>query len=147
MKSVLLSIVAALAVAPLAWADDVTVKLSDVHLCCDSCVKSVDKAVATVDGAKDTCDKTAKEIVITAPDKATAQKAVDALTKAGFFGTCTDPDIKVNASTGAKGDKVQTLKVEGIHMCCPKCVKGLNAAKTDIRYGRMKIRAMIRITR
>lgn len=132
MKSIFLSIVAALALVQVARADEVTVKISDVHLCCDSCVKGVDKAVADVDGVKAVCDKTAKTVTITAPDAATAQKAADALVKAGFFGTCLDAGVKMDASTGAKGAKVQTLKVEGIHLCCPKCVKGLNAAVKDV---------------
>lgn len=116
-----------LALVPLSQAD-VTVTLSNVHLCCNSCVKGADKAVATVDGAKGVCDKDAKTIAITAPDNATAQKVADALVKAGFFGDSSDPAIKIDASTGAKGAKVQSLTVKGVHLCCPKCVKAVHAA-------------------
>jgi copper chaperone CopZ len=132
MKSILLSIVAALALVQFARADEVTVKINDVHLCCDSCVKGVNKAVEGIDGIKCTADKTTKVVEITGPDTATVQKVADALTKAGYFGTCSDPSIKLDASTGAKGEKVQSLKVEGVHLCCPKCVKAVNAALKDV---------------
>lgn len=131
MKSVLLSLVAALALVQAVRADDVTVKIKDVHLCCDKCVDGVGKAVAGVDGAKAVCDKTAKVVTITAPDVATAQKAADALVKAGFFGEA-DGGVKMDASTGAENEKVKTLKIKGVHMCCPKCVKGFNAAIKDV---------------
>jgi copper chaperone CopZ len=132
MKSIFLSIVTALAFIPLAQAADVTVKITDVHLCCDSCVKGVTNALKGVDGATATADKTTKVVEITGPDTATVQKAADALTKAGYFGVCSDPSIKLDSSTGAKGAKVQTLKVEGVHLCCPKCVKAVNAALKDV---------------
>jgi copper chaperone CopZ len=131
MKSILLSIAVALALVQTTRADDVTVKIKDVHLCCDSCVKGVAKALEGIDGVKAACDKTEKTVTLTASDTATAQKAADALVKAGFFGEA-DSGIKMDATTGAKGEKVQTLKIEGVHMCCPKCVKGFNAAIKDV---------------
>src|SRR5262245_31095381 len=84
--------------AAFAWsaqAADTSVKLSNVHLCCNSCVKGVDKALTGVTGAKAQSDKDAGTVSITAPDKATAQKAVDALVAAGYFGTSSNPAIKV----------------------------------------------------
>lgn len=127
MKSLLLSLAAVFAVAQLAQAD-VTVKLTKVHLCCGSCVKGAEKALSTVDGLTPKIDKDTDTISITAPDLATAQKAVDALTKAGYFGETEDAGIKIDASTGATGTKVQSLKIEGVHLCCPKCVKAVHAA-------------------
>jgi copper chaperone CopZ len=132
MKSVFLSIVTALAFVHLAQAADVTVKISDVHLCCDGCVKGVAKAVAGIDGVTATADKETKIVEITGPDTATVQKAADALIKAGYFGVSSDPGIKIDSSTGAKGEKVQSLKVEGVHLCCPKCVKAVNHALQDV---------------
>ena len=132
MKSILLSIVTALALVHSSLAEDVTVHISDVHLCCDSCVKGVSKAVAGIDGVKASADKETKIVEITGPDKATVQKAADALIKAGYFGVSSDPSIKIDATTGAKGEKVQTLKVEGVHLCCPKCVKAVNVILKDV---------------
>jgi copper chaperone CopZ len=132
MKSIFLSIVTVLAFAHLTQAEDVTVKITDVHLCCDNCVKGVAKAVAGIDGIKATADKETKVVEITGPDTAAVQKAADALIKAGYFGQSSDASVKIDSSTGAKGEKVQSLKVEGVHLCCAKCVKALNAALKDV---------------
>jgi periplasmic mercuric ion binding protein len=132
MKSLFLSLVAVLALTPLTRADDVTVKLSKVHLCCDKCVNAVTKVVSKVDGVTAVSDKKASTIVLTASDAATLQKGVDALLKAGFFGESSDAGIKVSTDTGAKGEKVQSLKVEGVHLCCPSCVKAINKALADV---------------
>ena len=61
-----------------------------------------------------------------APDQATVQKAADALVAAGYFGTSSDPAIKLKAMSGAKKGKVQSLKVTGVHLCCDKCVTSVN---------------------
>jgi periplasmic mercuric ion binding protein len=132
MKSLLLSLVVALALAPIARAADVTVTVSKVHLCCGKCVKGAEKTVALVDGATCVADQTNRTIVVTAPDAATAQKALDALVKAGFYGKTKDEGFKINDETGAKGEKVQTLKVQGVHLCCPNCVKAVNKALADV---------------
>jgi copper chaperone CopZ len=105
-----------------ARAADTNVTLSDVHLCCGSCVTNANNVLAGVAGAKGTCDRTAHTIAITAPDQATAQKAVNALVAAGFFGKSSDSAIKVEALSGAKDGKVQTLEVAGVHLCCNSCV-------------------------
>lgn len=121
-----------LAIAPLAAFAEVSVQLSDVHLCCDSCVKGVTKAVAPVSGASAVSDKDAETVTITAPDQATAQKAVNALVTAGYFGTSNNPAIKVSAATGASDAKVQSLMVEGVHLCCKKCVTAVNNAVNKV---------------
>ena len=124
MKLFTTSIALAFVLALAARAEDVTAKISDVHLCCGKCVKIAQKTVASVDGAKATVDKDAGTITITAPDKATAQKATDALSGAGFFGTSTD--VTLDASTGAKDTKVQTLEIKDLHLCCDSCVKAVD---------------------
>ena len=113
-------------------AADSTVTLSHVHLCCDKCVKGVDTAVARVAGASDSCDKAAGTVTLTAADKATLQKAVNALAGAGYFGESSDAAIRVPARTGAKDAKVKSLTVSGVHLCCPKCVKAVNAAVSKV---------------
>jgi copper chaperone CopZ len=132
MKSILLSIIAALAFAQMAQAQDVTVKISDVHLCCGGCLTGVSNAVSGIDGVKATADKESRVVEITGPNTAAVQSAADALVKAGFFGVSSDPSIKISSDTGAKGVKVQSLKVEGVHLCCPKCVKAVNAALSEV---------------
>lgn len=107
---------------------ETTVKLTNVHLCCNSCVKGVEKAVATVSGVTAVSDKDAGTVTLTAPDAATAQKAADALVAAGYFGKSEAADVKLTSTTGAKDAKVSTLAVNDVHLCCAKCVKAVDAA-------------------
>ena len=108
------------------------VKLSEVHLCCANCVKGVDKALTGVTGVTAKSDKDAGTVVLTAPDTAAAQKAVDALVAAGYYGKSSDAAIKVMAHTGAKDGKVSTLKVSGVHLCCDKCVTAVNGVVSNM---------------
>ncbi len=118
----------ALAFAISVHAADVTAKLSDVHLCCQSCVKGAEKAVSKVDGVTVSCDKDAGTVALTGPDTATVQKGIDALVGAGYYGKCSDAGFTVASTTDAKDQKVQTLGVQGVHLCCDKCVKAVNKA-------------------
>jgi len=115
-----------------ARAADVTVKISDVHICCQSCEKAIDKIVAGVPGATVAVDQDAGAVTLTAADTATVQKAADALVAGGFYGKSSDPSIKINADTGAKDQKVQSLKIKGVHLCCGHCVKSLNEALATV---------------
>jgi len=128
MKNLFASAILGLALAFSAQAADVSVKLTDVHLCCQSCVKGVQKAVGQVPGVTAEADMDEGTVNLIGPDTATVQKAVDALTSAGYFGKSSNASIKVNADTGAKDQKVQSLQVEGVHLCCGKCVKSVNEA-------------------
>jgi len=121
-----------LALAVSVRAADVSVKLTDVHLCCQSCVKGVQKAVGQVPGVTAEADMDEGTVNLVGPDTATVQKAVDALTAAGYFGKCSDASIKVNTDTGAKDQKVHSLQVDGVHLCCGKCVKSVNAALSTV---------------
>ena len=128
MKKLILSVIPALALAMSAQAGDVSTKITGVHICCPSCVKGVDKAVAEVPGVTAAASQDDGTVTLTGPDTATVQKAADALVAAGYFGKSSDPAIKINADTGAKGQKVKDLNVEGVHLCCGKCVKAVGKA-------------------
>lgn len=132
MKKSVIVLLATAALAVSAQAES-TVKLSGVHLCCKSCVKGVDKAVGTVSGASAASDADAETVTITAPDDATAQKAVDALVAAGYYGKSENPAIKVGETSGAQDGKVSTLAVNDVHLCCGKCVKAVNAALGEVK--------------
>ena len=132
MKNSVASIMIACALTLSARAADVTAKISDVHLCCQGCVKGVEKAVGEVKGATASVDKDAGTVNLTGPDPATVQKAADALVAAGYFGKSSDAGIKLAADTGAKGEKVQTLKLEGVHLCCGKCVSTVDKAVKSV---------------
>lgn len=110
-----------------------TVKLSNVHLCCKGCVTGVEKAVKKVSGVTVTADADAETVTLTAPDTATAQKAVDSMVDAGYFAKSEDPTVKVRDNSGAKDGKVTTLTVTDVHLCCGKCVKAVAAALGDVK--------------
>ena len=134
MKLLAASLATALTLAFSAQAADVTAKLSEVHLCCKKCVAGVEKAVGKVDGVKAEADKDAGTITLTGADNETVQKAVDELTKSGFFGKSDNADIKVRGRTGARGagKQMDKMEVEGVHLCCDKCVTTLNDALKDV---------------
>ena len=124
MKAIL-STLLALALFAFTVQADVTVKVSDVHLCCGKCVNGVKKAVATVPGVTADVDQDGGTVTLTGPDNDTLQKAADALTTAGYYGTTGDSPVKLSAATGAKGAKVTTLTITGVHICCGSCAKAV----------------------
>jgi len=115
-----------------AAAGESTAKINGVHLCCKSCVTGVEKAVETVPGTKAEVDQDAGTVTLTGPDTPTVQKAADALVAAGYFGKSSDSNIHLVANNGAKDEKVQSLKVEGVHLCCGKCVKAVDRAVKSV---------------
>ena len=132
MKTLFASLLALATLAFTVSAADVSVKITDVHLCCPKCVSGVKKAVATVTGVTAQIDQDEGDVTLTVPDTATVQKATDALTDAGYFGKTTDTGIKISSETGAKGVKVSSLKITGVHLCCGKCVKALGEALATV---------------
>ena len=100
-----------------------TVTLKDIHNCCGSCEKGITKAVTSVDGATVTTTKTSA--TITAKDKATADKAVNALVAAGFYG-------EGAPAQSAPDKKVKSATVSGTHLCCAKCVTVVNEALNKV---------------
>jgi len=126
MKKIFTTLAMALALTLSVRAADATDTLSDVHICCGSCVKAIGKIAATVPNLTATADEDAGTIVLTAPDTATIQKGADALTAAGFFGKSSDPAIKIDATTGAKNQMMQSMTIANLHLCCGKCVKAVN---------------------
>ena len=132
MKKALVTVAIALALSLSARPAEVSTKISDVHLCCQACVKGVKKAVVDIKDVKADVDQDAETVTFTGADKAAVQKAADALVAAGYFGKSSDASIKIAAATGAKGKKVQTLKLEGVHLCCGKCVSTVDEALKSV---------------
>ena len=126
MKTTLFSLATAFALVLSAAAADVSVKITDMHICCKTCVSRAEKAVGTVPGAKADVSEDDETVTITAADKATLQKAANALLADGFFGKSSDSDIKLDATTGAKDEKVKILHVSNLHLCCGKCVSAVD---------------------
>jgi copper chaperone CopZ len=132
MKNALASVVIGLALTLSAQAADVSTKISGVHLCCQSCVKGVERAVGEIKGVTAVVDKDAETVTLTGSDTAAVQKAADALVAAGYFGRSGDASVKLAADTGAKGNKVQKLKLEGVHLCCGQCVSVVDKALKSV---------------
>lgn len=102
---------------------ETTVTLTGLHNCCGGCEKGITKAITSVkDVTVVVSDDTA---TITAKSQSSADKAVEALLAAGYYGkgapVQTLPDKKVTTAT-----------VSGTHLCCGKCVKGIDAALKDV---------------
>jgi copper chaperone CopZ len=107
---------------------DSAVTLEKTHLCCGSCVKAANQAVESA-GAKAKIDQKADKITITAASDDAAQKAVDALVAAGFYGKVSAGAIKNDA--GAPAGNVKSLSVT-THNCCKKCTTAINAVIKSI---------------
>jgi copper chaperone CopZ len=132
MTKHLLAIIATAALATVARAET-SVKLSNVHLCCKSCVTGVEKAVAGAKGVTAAVDKDAGTVTLTAADKPAVQGGVDALVAAGYFGKSDSPDVSAKDTSGAKEGKVSSLKVNDVHLCCDKCVKAVAKALEGVK--------------
>jgi copper chaperone CopZ len=132
MNKLILTLTVTAALALVARAES-SVKLSGVHLCCNACVKGVERAVTKVPGVTAACDRDSETVTLTAADKAAVQKAVDALVAAGYFGKSSDASIKVKDTSGAKDAKVTSLTVNGVHLCCGKCVTAVDKAIKSVK--------------
>lgn len=127
MKPTILALIATAALTTFAQSES-TVKLSNVHLCCKSCVTGVEKAVAKAKGVTATVDKDAGTVSLTGADKGAVQGAVDSLVAAGYYGKSDSADIAPKDTSGAKDGKVTSLKVNDVHLCCDKCVTAVTKA-------------------
>lgn len=131
MKKIGIAVLGLFALTLNAPAEEAHAKFTDVHLCCTGCVNGVEKAVSEVEGAKAAVDADNGTVTLTGPDTATVQKAADAMVKAGYFGKTQD-GVTLKADSGATDKKVQSLRVEGLHLCCSKCVKAVDRAVKSV---------------
>src|SRR5207237_4836671 len=75
-------------------AAETKVTVSDTHLCCGQCLKAVDGVLKGVAGVTYKADQGAKTIEVVADNDAAAQKAIDTLADAGFYGKLDNQAIK-----------------------------------------------------
>lgn len=106
----------------------VKVELTGVHLCCQGCVNAADAALMSVAGVKSHCDMEKGTVAITAGDDAAAQKALDALAAAGFYGRPGNQKLAMKAVSDVPRGEVNSLKVSGIHNCCEPCCEAIKEA-------------------
>jgi copper chaperone CopZ len=112
-----------------AVASDVEVK--GPHICCKQCVKVVEGILAKVDGVSNvSADTTTKTVKFTAADSKAVAAGLKALTDGGFSGAATNDgkEVKSTLAPVEKGDKLDSVKIAKVHVCCPQCqnaIKGL----------------------
>lgn len=107
------------------------VTISGTHLCCGACVKAVEKALGDIPGVKHEANQGGHTIALTAENDAAAQKAVDALAAAGFYGKTDSQTVKYKPIEIPSG-KVKRLEVSGIHNCCGACNKAIKGAVKSV---------------
>jgi copper chaperone CopZ len=107
------------------------VTVSDTHLCCGQCLKAVDATLKDMQGVTFKSDQGAKTIEIVAENDAAAQKAIDALATAGFYGKLDNDKLKFKP-VAAEGASVEKLEVSGVHNCCGQCTNTIKKAVTSV---------------
>lgn len=136
-----------------AWLFAGDVNVSNVHICCGSCVSAVDEALGEVEGVSDVgADQNTKTIRFKAKDDKAAEAGIKALADHGFFGKAKHGDKKLDfpPSGVKKGEKANTLVLHGVHLCCGACVTGakkslenvagVNAIEIDRKTGRITLK-------
>jgi copper chaperone CopZ len=118
MKTPLLTILLSVAATLSGFADS-TIVLKGVHNCCKKCDNGISEAISKVDGASPKIEKST--VTITAPDEKTAKQAVASLVKNGYYGDGAEAPVIADA-------KVKSATVQGLHLCCGKCVTAADNA-------------------
>src|SRR4051794_2826997 len=108
------------------------VEVKGVHLCCGACVKGVSTALKGMEGVTPACDREKKTVTITAPDEATAQKALDALAVAGYYGETDSKGLAIKPTDDLPSGKVKTLSLSGTHNCCKSCCNAIKKAVQSV---------------
>ena len=112
----------------MATRNEIKVELTGVHLCCQGCVNAADAALMSVEGVNSRCDMENGTVTLTASDAIAAQKALDALAAAGFYGSADNNQLAMKAVSDIPQGKVKSLKVSGIHNCCGPCCEAIKGA-------------------
>jgi copper chaperone CopZ len=108
---------------------DEKVTLTHVHNCCKKCSDGLKKAVAKTPSVTAGIEKST--VTLTGKNTADLQKAVDDIVAAGYTGTSDNAEVKVQPATAAD-EKVNSLTLTGVHLCCGKCVKGVEEAVKSV---------------
>ena len=103
------------------------ITITKTHLCCAQCLTGVEAALKDVPGVSHKSSQEAKTIELTAESDEAAQKAVDALAKAGFYGAIDSETVKYKLVPAPKGD-VERLEITGVHNCCGACTQAIKKA-------------------
>jgi len=130
-RSIALSAILALLLIAGTAIAETKVTVSETHLCCRQCLTAVDGVLKGVSGVTYKSDQGAKTIAIVADSDASAQKAIDALADAGFYGKLDNQAVKFKPITS--GDAaIEKLEVSGVHNCCGQCTMSIKKAVTGV---------------
>ena len=110
---------------------EVTVTVSEMHLCCPGCTNAVEEAVAKVEGVKCVASQKERTTVLTAADLPTMQKALNRMARAGFCGKLDNEDLKFKEIKSADG-KVARMEIAHVHNCCGACTKAIKKALAEV---------------
>lgn len=116
-------------------ANGAEVSVSNVHLCCASCIAAVDEALEDVEGVSDVAaDQNTKTIRFTVADDKAAEAGIKALAEHGFFGQAKQGTKKLAfpANGAKKGEKSNQIELESVHLCCGACVTGAKKALENV---------------
>ena len=108
-----------------------TVTLKGVHLCCKGCVTGAVNAAKKGGASNATAKPQQRQVIIEAADVATANKAVQAVAAAGYYGKSDNPKAAIAA--GVEDVKVTSANVSGVHLCCGKCVRAVDKAVENLK--------------
>jgi copper chaperone CopZ len=123
MKRTIVASLAALVLGAGSVLADASLTLEGVHNCCGGCERGITKAVESVKGATVTVD--GETVTISAKNSTTVKKAVAALFDGGYAGKGEGVETPKAASSDRK---LNGATVTGVHLCCGKCVRAVEAA-------------------
>ncbi|MHC5541709.1 cation transporter, partial [Singulisphaera rosea] len=89
-------------------------------------------ALKGVDGASAACDQEAGTVTITASGEETAQKALDALTTAGYFGTIDAKGLTIKPVSDLPSGNVKSISLTNSHNCCRSCGNAIQKAVKSV---------------
>lgn len=135
MQKIRVAALAGMVVVLVAATSQAQVEVSDIHLCCGACVKSIGAALGDIDGVSGaSCDRDAKKVTFNASDEKALKAGLAALSKAGFYGKAIMANRELIFPTHKveKGAKKDEIVFYGVHLCCGGCVKAVGAALKDL---------------
>ena len=107
------------------------VTVSETHLCCGQCLKGVEAALKDVKGVTHKSSQESKTIELVAENNEAAQKAIDALGAAGFYGKVDNQAVKYKTAAAPSGT-AEKAEVSGLHNCCGQCTTAIKKAVTSV---------------
>lgn len=116
-------------------ADDNQVEISGVHLCCGGCVAALEEALDEVDGLSElSIDREKRTARFRVPDAKTRTAALEAVARAGFYGTAMhgEEPVPMIADAEISETKTDRLVLTGVHLCCQSCTKAVVKAFEDV---------------